>query len=235
MKVFKTQKFYQTLTIFLWLVFLATLILTGKLKIFIKKYYSPFTISGTIILLILFIIKLKRFKKEHSEPINFMAGVSFLAFLFPVIITAIVRPGNLSSFAASKRGISTSYQAGNILEVLKSSVETEGKYKKLTIKQLIAFAEKKKEVIDGKEVAVEGLVYKIKGEKTRFIIVRFLITCCAADATPLGITVNYAKADELKQDTWIKVYGKCVVTNKKPLIIAEKVEKKPAPSDPYLY
>jgi len=233
--VLKTKKFYQTLTVLLWLVFLAILILSGKLKIFIKKYYSPFTISGTVILLILFIIRIKRFKKETSENIDFMSAVSFLAFLFPVILTAVVRPGGLSSFAAGKRGISTSYQAGNILEILKSSMETEGKYKKLTIKQLIAFAEKKKEAIEGKEVAVEGLVYKVKGAKDTFILVRFLITCCAADATPLGINIKYEKQNELKQDKWVKVYGKCVVKDGKPLIIAEKVVEKNPPSDPYLY
>jgi len=239
MDLLKREKFYQTLTILIWFVFILSLILSGKLRTFIKKDYIPFTFLGVVILLVLLIIRFKRIKKEVSPYLNFMRGVSFLVFLFPVLLAVIVRPGNLSTFAASKRGVSMEFKSRdvNILELLKENIKNEGKYKKLNIKQLLSFAREKPEKIDGTLVSVEGLVFKKKGgPPDKFILIRFLITCCAADATPLGIEIISEEAVEnLKQDTWIKVKGKVEIENKKPKIISEKIEKTKSPSDSYLY
>jgi len=235
MEFLKRKNFYQTITIFIWLLFLFIIESTGNLKIYIKKNYISFTILGSFILLFLFLIKIKRFKKELPEKIDFLSTLSFLIFLFPVILAIVVKPGNLPTFAASKRGITQEFLGKDLLETLKTELETEGKYKKLNIKQLLAFAKNKPEEIDNKLVSVVGFVFKQNGEKDKFTLVRFLITCCAADAIPLGIEVVYDQTEQLKQDTWVKVYGNCVVEKNKPKIIAEDVKEEQKPSDFYLY
>ncbi len=205
----KKKKIYQTLTIFIWFMFLFVVEINGSLKLFIKKDYIPFTILGSFILLILFLIRIKRYRKEISGDIDFMSAVSFFVFLFPVLLTTIVRPGNLSSFAAVKRGISGEFAAGetDVLEIMKAQLETEGDYRKLNIKQFLTLVKKRPDEIAGKPLCTEGLVFKQNGRDDRFTLVRFLITCCAADATPLGIEVQYSQAGQLKEDTWVKVYG----------------------------
>ncbi|MBN1444525.1 MAG: TIGR03943 family protein [Candidatus Omnitrophica bacterium] len=235
--MFKKKNFYQTLTIFIWLLFLFVIQSSGKLKLFIKKDYIPFTILGSFILLILFLIRLKRYRKEVSGDIDFMSALSFLAFLFPVLLTTIVRPGNLSSFAAMKRGITGELAAGetDVLEIMKAQLETEGEYRKLNVKQFLALAKKRPDEIAGKPLCIEGLVFKQNGRADRFILVRFLITCCAADATPLGIEVESSLAGQLQKDIWVKVYGRGNLGQDKPQIIAEDIKEVPKPADLYLY
>jgi len=235
MELLRRKKFYQTLTIFIWLSFLFTIEATGKLQIYINKKFFPLTILGSFILLILFIIKLKKIKREHSENIDITSLLSFLLFLFPVLLATIVRPGNLPVLAAGKRGISQEFTGGDVMTILKEQLEMEGNYKKMNIKQLLAFSKNKPDEINGKEISVEGFVFKQNNVKEGFMLVRFLITCCAADATPLGVDVVYQNAGQLKQDEWVKIYGKCSVEGDKITILAEEVKATQPPRDVYLY
>ncbi|MDD3726245.1 MAG: TIGR03943 family protein [Candidatus Ratteibacteria bacterium] len=234
MEVFKKRDFYQALTIFIWILFLFITLATGKLQAYINKRFFPFTILGLLILLMLFVIKLKRFKKEEKENITIQSSLSFIVLLFPILLVVVVRPGSLPGLAAGKRGISQEFAGENVMEILKAQIEMEGQYKKLNIKQILTLVKNKPEEIDGKPVAVEGFVFK-QNVSEKFILVRFLITCCAADATPLGIEVLYSNTGELKQDIWVKVYGQCRIEEGKPVIIAEEIKETQQPTDVYLY
>jgi len=252
MKIFKNRQFYEFLIIIFYILFFISLIFTGNFKIFVKNFYFPYIVIGVLILVFLLTIeikKMKNFKQLRGYDIS-----SFIIFLFPLILFILVRPTTLPTYAALKRGIQTDFLSEDILKTMQEQIETEGKYKKLTIKQLLALSKSKPEEINGKDVTVEGIVYKGE-EKGKFTLIRFLITCCAADATPLGIEVEYEEKEsqetgewipteeipkeekklELKNEDWVKVKGKVKIEDDKIKIFAEEIEKKNPPSDPYLY
>ncbi|MCM8773101.1 MAG: TIGR03943 family protein [Candidatus Omnitrophica bacterium] len=154
--------------------------------------------------------------------------------MFPLILFIIAKPTSLPTYAALKRGIKTEFSSEDVLKSLQEKIEIEGKYKKLTIKQLLAFSKSKPDEINDRDISVEGMVYKGEG-KEKFTLIRFLITCCAADATPLGIEVKYENIEELKNEEWVKVKGKVKIEDGKIIIYAENIEKINPPSDPYLY
>jgi putative membrane protein len=242
MKVLKNAQFYRILVCLFYLLFFLSILLTGNFKIFVKKFYFPYIIIGVLILLFILVIESKRIKKFKET--NVYDLFSFLIFLFPILIFLIVKPTSLPTYAALKRGIKTEFLSEDILKSLYEKIETEGKYKKLTVKQILALSKSKPEEINEKEVAVEGMVYKGE-EKEKFILIRFLITCCAADATPLGIEVEYKEEkkeeeefvikEKFKNEDWIKVKGKAKIEDGKVKIYAEEVEKIQPPTDPYLY
>lgn len=234
MEILKRKNFYQALTIFIWLLFLLLILTTGKIQTYINRRFIPFTITGSLILFVLFLIKLKKMKKESTEKITLTSLLSFLIFLFPVLLTIIVKPGTLPALAVGRRGISQEFSGGDVMDVLKAQLEMEGNYKKLNIKQVLTLAKNKPEEINGKDISVEGFVFKdVSTEK--FMLVRFLITCCAADATPLGIEVLYSNTEQLQQESWVKVYGKCTIKEGKVFITAEDVKETQKPSSVYLY
>ena len=190
---------------------------------------------------------------KKFRELNIYDTLSFIIFLFPIILFIFVRPTSLPTYAALKRGIQTEFLSQEILKSLQEKIETEGKYKKLTIKQLLILSKSNPEEIKEKDVTLEGMVYKGE-EKEKFTLIRFLITCCAADATPLGVEVEYQepeikevqeweiqeeipqeKRKEFKNEDWVKVKGKVKIENGKVKIVAEEVEKIEQPSDPYLY
>ncbi len=52
-----------------------------------------------------------------------------------------------------------------------------------------------------------------------FVLARFLISCCAADAYPVGLPVIWAEATELTPDSWQRVIGRMQVQSRPTLSV----------------
>ncbi len=92
----------------------------------------------------------------------------------------------------------------------------------------------------GKSVDVEGFVYKMDGyPKNTFLVARFVVTCCAVDARPIGLPVESKELENLKADDWIRVKGKfeirTILDVEDIVIVPDSIEKVNMPSNPYLY
>lgn len=94
--------------------------------------------------------------------------------------------------------------------------------------------------ITGVPVDVVGFVHKNTEYGRRyFTVTRFLMVCCAADASPVGLLVGYGETPGLQEDSWVRVQGRFVqdtVNYAYTLVVApDVVEAAQQPADPYLY
>ncbi len=64
-------------------------------------------------------------------------------------------------------------------------------------------------------------------------IVRYAITCCRADAAPVAVRLE--RAPPYPNGTWLRVDGRVAATAGERRLIPERVERVPAPTDPFLY
>jgi len=94
----------------------------------------------------------------------------------------------------------------------------------------------------GKTILTEGLVYKGEDLPAGYILVfRFLVTCCIADAQPVGVLVACPNAADLENDDWVRVVGRFdtgdIEGEEAPFIKAAAVTRKKTPSaqEQYLY
>jgi uncharacterized repeat protein (TIGR03943 family) len=93
----------------------------------------------------------------------------------------------------------------------------------------------------GQKVKIEGFV--IHGENqsdTHLTLARFVITCCAADAYPIGIPVKVkGSRSAYAPDSWFRVEGKMItetLEGKRLLTVsADKLTEIPKPDVPYEY
>lgn len=73
----------------------------------------------------------------------------------------------------------------------------------------------------------------------RFQAVRMFITCCAADAKPVGITVRANPIPNVPEMGWVKITGRPTFPmeggKRTALLEASKVEPCDAPSEPFVY
>ncbi|HOJ40512.1 MAG TPA: TIGR03943 family protein [bacterium] len=236
MKRFDTQRVYVLAVLLTWFSFILVLLASGKLSVFIRKSYAPVALMSLVLLAVM-ALRCGGSDSQESGPVAISLR-SFFLFLFPVVLAIVVRPGTLPIMAVASRGISTSLAAADnsLLEALIARAETEGRYKKMNLKQLVSLASASPEKAGGLLVATEGLVYRKPGDPPgAFMLVRFLITCCAADATPLGIRVESENASQLKDNTWVLVRGTVSCTGGNSCIVADEVQVVPRPADPYLY
>jgi len=93
---------------------------------------------------------------------------------------------------------------------------------------------------DGDPADVTGFVYHDpRLEDGQFLVGRFTITCCVADAFAIGMVVHWPDAGRLPDNTWVRVQGLIEVTDidgtRAPSIRALSVEPIPEPPQPYLY
>jgi hypothetical protein len=91
------------------------------------------------------------------------------------------------------------------------------------------------------ETTAQVLPEKVNNENGhRLRVFRLMVQCCAADARPYSIPVDFGKkAPEFKEMSWVKVIGK--MTYKKegdqivPIIEATQIEETTAPADAMIY
>lgn len=102
-----------------------------------------------------------------------------------------------------------------------------------------------REEFEGKEVELIGQYVPLttgnpKGD--RFQAIRMFMTCCAADAKPVGITIQSPHGVpplKVPEMGWVKITGKPVFPmeggHRTAIIEATKVEECAAPSEPFVY
>lgn len=79
----------------------------------------------------------------------------------------------------------------------------------------------------GKKMELTGFVYRQEEMKNnQFVVGRFSIQCCSADAAPFGVLVEYDRASAFADDSWVTVTGTIQKTKYNDMdIMVLKVEK----------
>lgn len=92
----------------------------------------------------------------------------------------------------------------------------------------------------GKKIELTGFVYREDNmSSNQFVVGRFAVSCCSADATPYGVMIDFPTAVTYPKDMWVKVTG--TVQNGSYngndifVIKATQIDKITAPSSPYVY
>jgi uncharacterized repeat protein (TIGR03943 family) len=94
--------------------------------------------------------------------------------------------------------------------------------------------------LNGQPADVIGFVYTEPtfGEN-QFMVARFTISCCVADASAIGLPTYWADSSTLQQGQWVRVQGTMQVGTFRddsiPILQVESVELIEQPEHPYLY
>lgn len=96
------------------------------------------------------------------------------------------------------------------------------------------------EEVSGEPADLIGFVYREPSfGEDRFMVARFTLSCCVADASAIGVPVAWAGTDELTADTWIRVQGTFLIDDfredRVPVLQATSIETIEQPKHPYLY
>jgi len=165
---------------------------------------------------------------------------SYLAMglvLMPLVIGVLVPSRGLNALAALRRGGASDPQ--QILSAFRAErrefIEMEGQYSRLNVLEVLDAAYRAETV----KVSTIGFVFHDKNAPgDMFRVVRFKMTCCAADALPIMVHVRWPKGRQLQNDTWIKILGTArrekIKGRDVVVITADKVMEIPSPSRLYI-
>ncbi len=171
-----------------------------------------------------------------ARPFN--AWLSLLLVALPALLGWLIPPRPLGAAALSNREVSlaalTSVSVPHLTQVTSPA-------NKNILDWLIEF----RRVDDpaafvGREATVLGFVYR--DERFRpdtFMVGRFIVSCCVADADPIGLIVRSQEASLLPVDQWVEVSGVFELGNFEgeavAVLVAQAIERTDPPSQPYLY
>ncbi len=94
-------------------------------------------------------------------------------------------------------------------------------------------------IYSGQDAQVTGFVYHDpRLPKNQFFVSRFVITCCVADASALGMLVTWTGSEKLAENGWVQVKGSIFTATVGgqvlPGITAQAVDPIATPDQPYL-
>jgi uncharacterized repeat protein (TIGR03943 family) len=220
---------------------------TKQLNLYIHPRYVNFTIImatlGLLIGVISFRYRLSLQKVETTRLQQLMTFGSVLVCLFAFVSLLIIKPAALTTATANQRGINSSIGAG----VQTSSAVPlfgGGDYSKFMVKDwaslLIQTSDPSFYV--GKSADVTGFITPDANDPQNvFFVSRFLITCCAVDARPIGVPVYIADwRHQYKADGWVRITGGFAInpstkSQQHVVIKPATITNVEQPRDPYEY
>lgn len=169
---------------------------------------------------------------SRPRPLE-LAGVA--ALLVPILAAATLAHAQLGSLAASNKLSSRGIDPSALARLATREAHVIG-FLQLNAAGRDAGLSRELGIEEGTPVRLLGFVSSEPHAAGPFELSRFYITCCVADAVPVGVHVLKGAAHRLRVDRndWLEVTGVLTRGNREWVVHAVRVRHVDAPSNPYL-
>lgn len=174
-------------------------------------------------------MQLPEFADEHRPP-----RLAYLLVL-PLLVVVVLAPPPLNSYAASRQPARVQPVSASSFGAMTSD-ET-GRFP-LTVGQFNSRARyDDSKQMAGKPLSVTGFVVHKEGSSNEFLLTRFAISCCAADAYPVQVRVEGLDGSGYSNDTWVVIEGEWrdvpLGPKEQPVLTASSITQVDAPAEQY--
>jgi putative membrane protein len=249
---FNLISWLDILTLLTWGSLLLKYVFTGQLRLLIHPNYFALVLVSSIVLLVLGSIELflvlTKNKPANSEPhITLLSPRLASSLLLSIAIAGwLISPQVLTSETAIQRGLGETLPLTRLQpESFRTATKPEERSLIDWVRTINAYPEP--DAYSGQPAKISGfVVYSQQLPDNYVLLSRFIITCCAVDAYPIGIPVKLdISRTSYPQDTWLEVTGtmnsetlilsETKETKRQLVLAATSIEKIPTPPDPYSY
>lgn len=236
----------KALILVLMAIFFASLLGTGRLYDYIGPRLSWLAVLAVVMLILLagaYDLVRRRASGSGGDPVH--ESHESKASIWPMVVMAlplvlgVVMPARpLGASAISTRGLSSgprfgpsgSASAPGILPAERTILDW--------IQAMSANPDPA--ALDGQRADMIGFVYHdARLGEDQFMVARFTLICCVADAQAIGLVVESPEAAGLAADSWVRVQGVFqqgeVDGEAMPILTAEEITPIQPPEQPYLY
>jgi putative membrane protein len=169
---------------------------------------------------------------SRARPLE-LAGLA--ALLIPILAAATLAHAQLGSLAASNKLSSRGIDPSALARLASRDASSVG-FLQLNAAGRDAGLSRELGLSAGKPVQLLGFVSSKPESGRPFELSRFYITCCVADAVPVGVHISKGTVRRLRvqRDDWLSVTGVLEHGHREWIVRAIRVEHVDAPSNPYL-
>lgn len=208
------------------------LLLSGRSSLYLSPRTDWVVPIGALLLSIAAIGRFASARVRSPAPLSARETWGLGVIVFPVAVVLALPPSSLGSFAASKRssfaGAGFVSSAADVSTGELSLVDIVGAIRsEAASKALVRRA--------GEEVSFLGFVARDRGMPAdEFMLTRFVISCCVADALSVQVRVVGAPPGRLSNDQWVRVSGRFFPLGDQSVVQASTIVNVARPKHPYL-
>ena len=170
-------------------------------------------------------------RAESSSRIGLREGLGLVGLVLPVMAAAVLANAQLGALAASNKLSSRGIDSSALARLASRDAKHIG-FLQLNAAGRDEGLTRELGLGEGKSVELTGFV---SSTGRLFTLSRFYITCCVADAVPIGVRVSAGRPGaKLEKDDWIDVTGALARGRREWIVRALRIEHVKPPSDPYL-
>jgi putative membrane protein len=241
------------------------LVISGQIGMYINPRFTVLSELAAVVLLLMSAVQFFNWRNSCHVHNQAPHKLVYVIFIIPLALALLLPDVALDANVASNRGLnfnsgnSTSAPLGSgaLAQVSGESTdpgESTGQMADHTgisvSGPILVTADNYVRVIDaisqtpenyaGREIDMLGFVIRDRDlAPQEFGLIRFVITCCTADASPGGLIMKTRNVVDYKDGTWINVRGVIEVDNYDqqvvPVVETTSIELAAQPSDPYVY
>lgn len=207
------------------------LLLSGRTSLYLSSRTAWVVPVGALTLTVAAIGRLVTARAQHPQPLarGTAWGVGFV--LLPVVAILALPPAALGSFAASRRSLATGFVT------TAPSIESGGEVTLASVAAAGWSEDARRSLVQraGSRVTFDGIVARRDGQAAdEFMLTRFIISCCVADALSVQVRVVGAPPGTFEEDEWVRVTGAFYPVGREVVVDASEIAPIPQPDDPYL-
>lgn len=217
--------------------YLYSRIFTGTLLFYINQRFAWLVMMAGVVLVAIGASYRYRLDQDHAHHAHAFSwgGVALIGIL--IALGLLVPPKPLGASAMGNRQVNL----GTLASSQGNSIMATKVGEKNILDWLVAFQNTPDPAAFTNQPAhLIGFVYRddrFEGES--FMLSRFVVSCCVADATAIGLIVHSPLAASLPGDQWVEVSGHFepgqFSGKPTPILITEAITRTTAPNQPYLY
>ncbi len=175
---------------------------------------------------------------DHSHPEEKQPIWPLLLVALPLALGVVIPARPLGASAVANRGVSTDIGLAADSRDTRLSIVASERNILDWVREMNT--DPNPSALNGQEASIVGFVYRDpRFDGNQFLVARFTITCCVADALAIGVVVNSNQASRFAADSWVEVHGTFqqgdLDGDAMPVLLADEITPVQAPEQPYLY
>jgi len=227
---------------------------TGQLGLYIHPRYFIFTTVMAVLGLAFVVASFVYRSPAPAEPApnprpsgarrTLALGGSALLLAIAAVTVLALPPATLTSATATQREVNSGGLDSEAAASDAAALVGNGDYERLSVKEWVSLLAQSEDpaLYADKTAKITGFVLPDDTDPDNvFYVARFVVTCCAVDAQPIGVAV-YQPGWQADYDTddWVQVTG-AFVSNPSArsadtlAVLPTTIEPVDQPSDPYVY
>lgn len=208
------------------------LMISGRTSLYLSTRTDWVVPVGAVILTLAALGRLLSLRTAHPEALTFRGAAGMGVIAIPVVVVLALPAASLGTYAASRR---SSFASGGV--VTSAADISSGELSLVDVAGGLRSRDGMRALVKraGEDVSFIGFVdHRAGSPADEFLLTRFMISCCVADALSIQVRVVGATPGAVKNDQWVQVSGNMYPLGREVLVDASAVESVPKPEHPYL-